>query len=108
MAARKNLDTEKFKQVRIELEKACKGIPKGKVMSYKVLAEKLNTTPTVIGTIVKNTHGSDISHFHRAVPTNGDVKQKKMTIDSKKKMDLLEKDGILFEGHVIKKECFAE
>ena len=109
MAARKNTDSDKYKQVRKELEKACKGIPKGKVMSYKALAEKLNTTPTMIGTILKSLHGDEIKPYLRAVPTNGDLARKtKMTKDAKAKMDLMEAEGVEFSGNVVKKECFVE
>ena len=110
MAARKNVETENHKKVKNQLEKECKGIPKGKVMSYKALAEKLGTSATTIGTIIKGCRGDDAMCFHRAVPTSGDLSKKsKMTTDTKQKVELLQSEGVEFlRGHVVPKECFVE
>ena len=75
-----------------------KKIPKGKVTTYKFLAEKLNTRAyRSVGTILSK-NKDDLVPCHRVVNQNGFVGKFSKNGDIKTKVKLLEKEGIEFEN----------
>ena len=92
----------------------CKKIPEGKVSSYKILGEKLNTKAyRVIGQALKrNPYAPDVP-CHRIVSSSGLIGGFKGKISGKEiqeKINLLEKEGVKvknnkivgFENHLYK------
>jgi len=79
-----------FKEKVLELTKK---IPKGKVTTYKIIAEKLNTRAyRAVGTALHNNKKPIIIPCHRIVNSDGFVGGYANGIEQKKK--LLKKEGI--------------
>lgn len=71
-----------------------KKIPRGKVLTYKQVAEKLNTKAyRAVGNILaKNT--SELIPCHRVVRSDGFVGGFKGSLNNKEKIKLLRKEGV--------------
>ena len=84
---------------------ACKKIPKGKISTYKLLAEYLDCKAyRVVGQALKKNPYAPIVACHRIVNSNGNIggfcgetKGKKI----KDKINLLEKEGVFVENNKI-------
>ena len=75
-----------------------KKIPKGKITTYKIISEKLNTKAyRSVGTILSK-NKDDLVPCHRVVNQNGFVGKFSKNGDIKTKVKLLEKEGISFEN----------
>ena len=68
-----------------------KKIPKGKTMSYKEVAEKINSSPRAVGQALKKNPYKDVP-CHRVIQTNGSAGGYLGAKNSKKKIYLLEKE----------------
>jgi len=71
----------------------CKKIPKGKVTTYKILAEKLGTRAyRAVGTALRRNKNPIVIPCHRVVNSNGRVGQYNQ--GQRKKVQLLEQEGV--------------
>ena len=79
--------------------KILKGIPKGKVTTYKKIAKKLKTSPRAVGNALnKNPYAPRIA-CHRVIKTNEEVGG--FSTGKKNKIKLLKKEGIqIFKGKI--------
>jgi len=67
-------------------------IPIGKTLSYKKIAEKLNTSPRAVGQALKANPNPIKIPCHRVIHTNGKIGGYKF--GKKKKLQLLKKEGV--------------
>jgi len=73
----------------------CKKIPKGKVTTYKIIAEKLNTKAyRSVGQALKNNKKPIIIPCHRVINSNGSIGGYSGIKNNIKKIKLLKKEGI--------------
>ncbi len=83
----------------------CKRIPKGKVATYRSIAKALHTTAyRAVGQALKRNPYAPVVPCHRVVASDGRIggfmgKAKGKSIS--KKMNLLRKEGIRFDGNKI-------
>ncbi len=82
---------------------ACRKIPKGKVSTYKEIAKKLRTKAyRAVGQALKcNPHAPEVP-CHRVVASDGNLGGFAGRMNSRKKMALLRKEGVIVEGGRIK------
>ena len=81
-----------------------KKIPKGKVTTYKLLAEKCNTSPRAIGKIMANNQDPIGCPCYKVVKSSGEIGGYSGKNGIKGKIKLLEKDGIkIINGKIDKK-----
>lgn len=87
-----------------------KTISKGKVMSYKQVAEKLGSKAyRAVGTALKNNPDPNIIPCHRVIRTNGKIGGYFGHIDddqSKKKEKILRKEGVKMVNGKVAKNCY--
>ncbi|MBW3014806.1 MGMT family protein [Candidatus Woesearchaeota archaeon] len=77
----------------------CKRIPKGKVTTYKIIAEKLNSKAyRAVGTALRNNKHPITIPCHRVINSNGTPGAYAGKPNSKKKIQLLKKEGIKFNN----------
>ena len=75
--------------------KLCKKIPKGKVSTYKEMANALNTKAyRAVGNALRNNPYAPIVPCHRVVKSNGELGGFEGKLNSKKKLTLLRNEGI--------------
>ncbi len=83
----------------------CRQIPKGRVSSYKVLAEKLNTKSyRAVGQALKRNPNPISTPCHRIVSSSGLIggfKGKNSGKEIKEKIKLLEKEGVKIKNNKI-------
>ena len=83
----------------------CRQIPKGRVSSYKAIAEKLNTKAyRAIGRALRNNPFSPVVPCHRVVSSSGLIggfKGKTSGKEIKEKIKLLEKENIKIKDNKI-------
>lgn len=78
-----------------------KKIPKGKITTYKIIADKLNSKAyRAIGQILKNNKNKNIPCY-RVILNNGNVGGYKGIKDNKKKIKLLRNEGIKIKNNKI-------
>lgn len=86
--------------------KILKQIPKGKVTTYKTIAEKLNTKAyQAVGQALKRNPNPPTIPCHRVIKTDGTIGGFSGQIkgkEIKRKIMLLKKEGIKFKGDKIK------
>jgi methylated-DNA-[protein]-cysteine S-methyltransferase len=88
-----------------DVYKLCKEIPRGKVSSYKIIAEKLNTKSyQLVGYALKNNPEPRKIPCHRVVDSKGNLRgffgdTGKRALD--KKARLLEKEGVQIKDNKI-------
>lgn len=76
-----------------------KKIPRGKVTTYKELAEALDTSPHAIGGILPQNENIPQVPCHRVVKSNGELGGYKL--GKEKKKDFLSKEGVkVVEGKI--------
>ena len=80
-----------------------KKIPKGKVTTYKIIAEKLNTKAyRAVGTAFRNNLFAPKVPCHRVINSSGKVGSYKGKKNSEEKIRLLRKEGIeIKKGRII-------
>jgi len=79
----------------------CKKIPSGKVSTYKILAEKLNTKSyRAVGQALKGNPFSPKVSCHRVVSSSGNIGGYKGN-KIKEKIKLLEKEGIKIKNNKV-------
>jgi methylated-DNA-[protein]-cysteine S-methyltransferase len=77
-------------------------IPNGRVTTYKLIANKLGTKAyRAVGTALKNNKTPIIIPCHRVINSNGTVGSYKGKQNSKEKIRLLRKEGIVIENNKI-------
>lgn len=83
--------------------KILKKVPKGKITTYKKIAEKLRTSPRAVGNALnKNPYAPRIP-CHRVIKTNGEVGG--FASGTKNKIKLLKKEGIkILKGEIALKK----
>jgi methylated-DNA-[protein]-cysteine S-methyltransferase len=83
-----------------------RNVPKGKVTTYKSLAESLNTKAyQAVGNAMKNNPHAPEVPCHRVVKSDGSIggfKGKKTGKAIEEKINMLKKEGIKFENKKIK------
>jgi len=87
--------------------KILKGVPKGRVTTYKKIAKKLKTSPRAVGNALnKNPYAPKIA-CHRVIKTNGEVGG--FSRGKRNKVKLLKKEGIqILKGKIdLKKYGFG-
>ena len=72
-------------------------VPLGKVTTYKALARMLNTSPRIIGRIMKENKELIIIPCHRVIRSNGELGGYSLGLQFKRKLLLLE--GVRFRGN---------
>jgi methylated-DNA-[protein]-cysteine S-methyltransferase len=81
-------------------------VPKGKVTTYKELANALHTKAyRAVGQAMKNNPYAPKVPCHRVVASNGTIggfKGKKSGKEIKEKIEMLKKEGIVFEHNKVK------
>lgn len=87
-----------------------KTIPKGKVMTYKQVAEKLNSTAyRAVGQVLKNNPDVKNIPCHRVIKSNGDIGGYFGKINGEnieRKIKLLENEGVKIKGKKISDFCY--
>ena len=78
-------------------------IPVGKVTTYKALAKVFNTSPRVIGRIMKENKDLIVIPCHRVIKSNGDLGGYSLGVHFKRK--LLSLEGVKFRNSKVYKEC---
>lgn len=79
-----------------------KKIPKGKITTYKIIAEKLGTKSyRAVGTALRKNQYAPKIPCHRVVKSDGTVGGYKGIRNSKEKIRLLRKEGIKIKGKKI-------
>jgi methylated-DNA-[protein]-cysteine S-methyltransferase len=78
-----------------------KRIPKGKLTTYKAIAEKLNSSPRAIGRALNANKNPVIIPCHRVIKSDGTLGGYKFGI--KRKKELLKKEGLtkIFSDYII-------
>ncbi|VVB74944.1 Methylated-DNA--protein-cysteine methyltransferase [Candidatus Tiddalikarchaeum anstoanum] len=90
-------------KIKDELFKLLTKIPKGKVTTYKSLAEKLKTSPRAVGRMLNTNTKLVIIPCHRVINNNGLIGGYKN--GAPKKKALLRKEGVIFDKHLVSKNC---
>jgi methylated-DNA-[protein]-cysteine S-methyltransferase len=81
----------------------CKKIPKGKVTTYKIIARKLNSKAyRAVGSALKSNPFAPIVPCHRVVNSDSSIGGFQGKRNSKKKKELLNKEGIIIKNGKIK------
>ena len=82
-------------------------IPMGKVTTYSALARILNTSPRVIGRVLKENREVIVVPCHRVVKSNGDLGGYSLGVDFKRR--LLELEGVKFSnGRVCRESIITD
>ena len=79
-------------------------IPKCKVTTYKVLAEKCKTSPRAIGQIMKYNRRPERYPCYKVIKSSGEIGGYSKGI--RKNISLLKKDGIEIKNGKIAEKCF--
>ena len=82
--------------------KILKKVPKGKVTTYGKIAEKLNSSARAVGQALKRNLSAPEVPCHRVVCSDGSLGGYQGKMNSKKKINLLKKEGIIVENNKIK------
>ena len=73
----------------------CKKIPKGKISTYKEIAKNLNTKAyRAVGNALRKNPYAPVVPCHRVVKSDGTLGGFQGKMNSKKKINLLKKEGI--------------
>lgn len=78
-----------------------KKIPKGKTLFYKDIAKKLNTSPRAVGQALKRNPHPITTPCHRVISSNKTLGGYKGKLNSKTKINLLKKEGVLIKNNKI-------
>lgn len=93
-----------------QVYKIVKIIPKGKVMTYKQIGEKINSKAyRAIGQVLKNNPDPKIIPCHRVIKSNGEIGGYFGHIDddlAKKKIKILESEGVKIKNGKIEDFCY--
>jgi methylated-DNA-[protein]-cysteine S-methyltransferase len=94
----KRLPTKFEERVYKEISK----IPRGKVITYGMLAKILNSSPRAVGQALKRNPYAPFVPCHRVIHTNGRIGGYNGISNSRKKINLLKKEGIKIIDNKIK------
>ncbi len=72
-------------------------IPKGKVTTYGELARVTKSSPRAIGQVMKNNPDSSTYPCYKVIKSDGSLGGYCGTMNSRKKIALLARDGIIFK-----------
>jgi len=79
-----------------------KKIPKGKITTYKIIAEKLNNKAyRAVGQILKNNKTPIKTPCHRVIYSDGNIGGYCGKLNNKKKINLLRKEGVIIKNNNI-------
>lgn len=81
-------------------------IPKGKVSTYKLLAEHFNTHPRAIAMFMKTNKQTKVFPCYKVVQSDGNIGGYSGEGGIEKKRELLETDGVIFEGDKVSSKSF--
>ena len=86
--------------IRDEVFKIVSKVPKGKVITYKIVAEKAGTSPRAVGSIMRSNPNPIKIPCHRVVMSNGKIGgySGSNTRNIKKKIRLLRSEGVEIKG----------
>ena len=76
-------------------------IPKGSVMTYGELAKKLKSSPRAVGQALKRNPYAPKVPCHRVIKSDGTLGGYNGKMNSRKKINLLKKEGITFNKNKI-------
>ena len=76
-------------------------IPKGKVTTYKALAEQFNTHPRAIASIMRGNKEPEVYPCYKVVAADGSISGYSGENGVEGKIKRLKKDGVHFEGEKI-------
>ena len=79
-------------------------IPKGKVTTYKALAQKLHTSPRAIGRMLNANTELVAIPCHRVVKSTGELGGYKL--GAKRKEELLKNEGVVIKNGVVSGDFF--
>ena len=90
-----------------EVLKLCKRIPRGKVTTYKAIAEALGSKAyRAVGTALRKNPDVPRVPCHRVVKIDGSVGNYAGSKDNRKKIELLRKEGVEVRDGKINKRYF--
>ncbi|HMT01335.1 MAG TPA: MGMT family protein [Candidatus Absconditabacterales bacterium] len=79
-------------------------IPKGKVVTYKMLAEKFQSHPRAIGRLIGKNHEQEKYPCYKVVGSDGSLRGYNLGLPEK--ISRLEKDGIVVENGKVASTLF--
>ena len=79
-----------------KIYKIVSSIPKGKVMTYKQIADIVKTTPRVVGFALHANKDPKNIPCHRVIKSNGTLAKGYAFGGAEKQKELLKKEGIVF------------
>ncbi len=90
------VDSMEFREKVLQL---CKKVPRGKVTTYGIIAQKLKTSPRAVGGALKRNKHPIVIPCHRVVKSDGSLGG--YTSEKYRKDDLLKKEGLkIKEGKI--------
>jgi len=95
-------------QVFQEIYRIVSKIPKGKVATYKQIADMVKTTPRVIGFALHVNKDSRIIPCHRVIKSNGTLANGYAFGGKKEQKIKLEKEGIVFAKEKVSLTSYSE
>lgn len=92
-----------YKMFKTKVYNLLKKVPKGKITTYKAIAKKLNTKAyRAVGQALKQNPCAQKIPCHRVVKSDGSLGGYQGKLNSKKKIQLLKKEGIIIKNNKIK------
>jgi len=76
----------------------CKKIPKGKTMTYGEIAKILKSSPRAVGQALRVNPYAPIVPCHRVIKSDGSLGGYNGKMNSRKKINLLKKEGVKIIG----------
>lgn len=80
-------------------------IPKGKVATYKSIANRFNTHPRAVATIMRTNKYPEIYPCYKVVSVSGDLLWYSAKEGPKTKKELLKADGVIIENNKVDSSC---
>lgn len=85
--------------------KAISKIPKGKFTTYKLLSNYLDSSPRAVGQALKRNPFAPVVPCHRVIASNFNLGGYHGTMNSMKKIELLNQEGIVIVDGIIATDC---
>ncbi len=80
-------------------------IPKWKVATYKSIAQRFDTHPRAIATIMRTNKSPEVYPCYKVVSVSGDLLWYSAKEGPKTKKELLESDGVIIANGKVDKSC---
>jgi len=79
-----------------------KKIPKGKITTYKIIADKLNSNAyRTVGQALRNNPNAPVIPCHRVIASSGHIGGYKGKWNNNEKIKILKKEGVIIENNKI-------